>query len=60
MAITSPEYIIDQYKDWHASSLAGKNMENVVFKMQNQSLLGRWLLVFAFILTSMSPSDSNT
>lgn len=24
MAITSPEYIIDQYKEWHVS-LAGKN-----------------------------------
>lgn len=40
MAITSPEYIIDQYKEWHVS-LAGKNMENMFSKMQNQSLLGR-------------------
>lgn len=40
MAITSPEYIIDQYKEWHVS-LAGKNMENMFSNMQNQSLLGR-------------------
>jgi len=39
MAITSPEYIIDQYKEWHVS-LAGKNMENMFSNMQNQSLLG--------------------
>lgn len=40
MAITSPEYIIDQYKEWHVS-LAGRNMENMFSNMQNQSLLGR-------------------
>lgn len=40
MAITSPEYIIDQYKEWHVS-LVGKNMENMFSQMQNQSLLGR-------------------
>lgn len=39
MAITSPEYIIDQYKEWYLS-LSGKNMENMFSDMQNQSLLG--------------------
>lgn len=39
MAITSPEYIIDQYKEWYLS-LSGKNVENMFSDMQNQSLLG--------------------
>ena len=39
MAISSPEYIIDQYKEWYVS-LSGKNMENMFSIMQNQSLLG--------------------
>ena len=39
MLISSPEYIIDQYKEWYLS-LSGKNMENMFSDMQNQSLLG--------------------
>lgn len=39
MAISSPEYIIDQYKEWYLS-LSGKNMENMFSGGQNQSLLG--------------------
>lgn len=39
MAISSPEYIIDQYKEWYLS-LTEKNMENMLSGGQNQSLLG--------------------
>lgn len=39
MAISSPEYIIGQYREWN-DSLAGKNLENMFSNMQNQSLLG--------------------
>lgn len=39
MLISSPEYIIGQYKEWYVS-LSGKNMENMFSNMQNQSLLG--------------------
>lgn len=56
MAITSPEYIIDQYKEWHVS-LAGKNMENMFSKMQNQSLLGRCAAGVCLHSDDMSPSD---
>lgn len=39
MAISSPEYIVEQYKEWYVS-LSGKNVENMFSNMQNQSLLG--------------------
>ena len=39
MAISSPEYIIEQYKEWYVS-LSEKNMENMFSGGQNQSLLG--------------------
>lgn len=39
MLISSPEYIVGQYKEWYVS-LSGKNMENMFSNMQNQSLLG--------------------
>lgn len=39
MLISSPAYIIDQYKEWWVS-LSGKNVENMFSGGQNQSLLG--------------------
>ena len=39
MAISTPEYIIDQYREWFVS-LTGKNTENMFSGGQNQSLLG--------------------
>ena len=39
MAISSPEYIIEQYKEWYVS-LSEKNMDNMFSGGQNQSLLG--------------------
>lgn len=39
MAISSPEYIVEQYKEWYVS-LSSKNVENMFSNMQNQSLLG--------------------
>lgn len=39
MAITSPEYIIDQYKEWYLD-LSTKNAENLFALAQNISLLG--------------------
>ena len=39
MLISSPEYVIDQYKEWYLS-LSDKNMENMFSGGQNQSLLG--------------------
>ena len=39
MLISSPEYVIDQYKEWYAS-LTSKNMENMFSGGQNISLLG--------------------
>lgn len=39
MLISSPEYVIEQYREWYVS-LSGKNMENMFSGGQNQSLLG--------------------
>lgn len=39
MLISSPEYIIEQYKEWYMS-LTEKNAENMFSGGQNQSLLG--------------------
>lgn len=39
MAISSPEYIISQYREWY-ESLSDKNMENLFSEKQNVSLLG--------------------
>ena len=39
MLISSPEYIVDQYKEWYLS-LSEKNMDNMFSGGTNQSLLG--------------------